>query len=62
MMGDPTLYARADMVEQSWDLVMPILEEWSKDTKFIPMYPAGSWGPDESDELIERDSRKWRRP
>ncbi len=61
-MGDPTLYARADMVEQSWDLVMPILEEWSKDTKFIPMYPAGSWGPDEADELIERDGRKWRRP
>ncbi|MCI0614328.1 hypothetical protein L0244_15185 [bacterium] len=26
------------------------------------MYPAGSWGPDEADELIERDGRKWRRP
>ncbi len=62
MIGDPTLYARSDMVEQSWDLVMPVLEEWSKDATSMPMYPAGSWGPEESDQLIERDGRKWRRP
>jgi glucose-6-phosphate 1-dehydrogenase len=61
MIGDPTLYARADMVELSWDLVMPILHGWEKDPN-ISNYPAGTWGPEEADQLIEKDGRKWRRP
>ena len=44
MMGDPTLYARADMVEQSWDLVMPDFRSMEKKMISIPMYPAGIMG------------------
>ncbi len=61
MIGDATLYARADMVELSWDLVMPILNAWEKDDS-IPLYPSGTWGPEEAEQLIEKDGRKWRRP
>jgi glucose-6-phosphate 1-dehydrogenase len=61
MVGDATLYARADMVELSWDLVMPVLNAWEKDDS-IPNYPAGAWGPDEAEQLIEKDGRRWRRP
>jgi glucose-6-phosphate 1-dehydrogenase len=61
MIGDPTLYARADMVELCWDLVMPIINKWENEGN-IPFYPAGTWGPDESEKLIEKDGSKWRRP
>ena len=61
MNGDATLFQRADMVEESWKTVTPILEIWQHQTNSeIPQYPAGSWGPKESDELLERDDRKWR--
>ena len=59
MTGDATLFQRADMVEESWKTVTPILEAWvNKST--LPKYAAGSWGPTEADDLIERDGRKWR--
>jgi glucose-6-phosphate 1-dehydrogenase len=62
MSGDPTLYTRQDMVEASWQIVEPILEVWGN-TKFdFPNYPAGSWGPKEADEMLERQGRKWRVP
>ena len=61
MIGDATLYARADMVELCWDLVMPVLNSWEKDDA-IPTFPAGTWGPEEAEALIEKDGRKWRRP
>jgi glucose-6-phosphate 1-dehydrogenase len=62
MLGDSTLYARGDMLETAWELVMPILEAWQAPTDKIPLYPAGSWGPEEADQLLERDGRRWRRP
>jgi len=62
MLGDSTLYARGDQVELSWELVMPILECWKNKCTGIPQYEAGSWGPQESDALLEKDGRKWRRP
>jgi glucose-6-phosphate 1-dehydrogenase len=64
MLGDPTLYARTDMTERGWEIVMPILDEWARvksDVSF-PNYEAGTWGPEASDELIERTGRRWRRP
>jgi glucose-6-phosphate 1-dehydrogenase len=61
MIGDATLYARADMVELSWDLVMPILHAWEKDPN-ISIYTAGTWGAEEAERLIEKEWRKWRRP
>ena len=58
--GDPTLFDRGDSVEAAWSLVDPILDVWSAArTATVPMYPAGAWGPKESDQLLERDDRQW---
>jgi glucose-6-phosphate 1-dehydrogenase len=62
MRGDATLFTRRDEVEQQWSFVDPILASWSMDEPPLCAYPAGSWGPDEADELMRRDGRKWRRP
>jgi glucose-6-phosphate 1-dehydrogenase len=64
ILGDSTLYARRDMTERGWEIVMPILNEWAatKDQVKFPNYEAGTWGPAESHEIIERDGRHWRRP
>jgi glucose-6-phosphate 1-dehydrogenase len=63
MLGDPTLFARRDEVETAWHLVQPILDGWAeRSTISLPKYEAGTWGPVEADQLIERDGRAWRRP
>jgi glucose-6-phosphate 1-dehydrogenase len=62
ILGDSTLYARRDMTERGWEIVMPILDAWQNSKEEIPKYEAGTWGPAESEELIERDGREWRRP
>jgi glucose-6-phosphate 1-dehydrogenase len=61
MLGDATLFNRADNVEACWKVVQPILDNWGKEkaTDF-PNYSAGSTGPKAADELIGRDGRKWR--
>ena len=63
MIGDSTLYIRGDALIQTWKFVQPILDYW-KDNKDAPLYgyPAGSWGPEYADELIEGDKMKWRYP
>ncbi|HZE72999.1 MAG TPA: glucose-6-phosphate dehydrogenase [Pyrinomonadaceae bacterium] len=61
MLGDSTLYARRDMVERGWEIVMPILNAWKKPAPDFPNYEAGSWGPKAAFELIERDGRAWRK-
>lgn len=61
--GDATLFDRADSVEAAWSLVDPILDVWSAaKSAIVPEYAAGSWGPKESDNLLERDGRKWYNP
>jgi glucose-6-phosphate 1-dehydrogenase len=61
MIGDATLFQRADMVEAGWCVVSPALDVWKAlPPRNFPNYPAGSWGPRESDELLERDGRHWR--
>jgi glucose-6-phosphate 1-dehydrogenase len=62
ILGDSTLYARRDMTERGWEIVMPILEAWQSKTAELPNYEAGTWGPVAADELIEKDGRRWRRP
>ena len=54
MKGDATLYAHGDSVEYSWAFVEPILDAWAADPS-IPLYgyPAGSWGPEAADNLME---------
>ena len=63
LIGDATLFSRGDMVEASWRLVMPLLEEWEESTAaHFPNYEAGSWGPEEANSWIARDRHRWRRP
>jgi len=62
MLGDSTLYARGDMVEAAWELVMPILDTWKEQKAEFPNYEAGTWGPQQADDWIEKDGRRWRRP
>jgi len=62
MAGDATLFQRADMVEASWNVVAPIQDVWKAlPPRNFPNYAAGTWGPQEADELIGRDGRQWRR-
>lgn len=58
--GDRTLFSRSEGIEASWQFIDNILYAWQtqKPPKF-PNYPPGSWGPEEADELIEKDSREW---
>ena len=61
MVGDATLFQRADMVEAGWSVIQPILDVWhALPARGFPNYPAGSWGPPEAAELLERDGRSWR--
>jgi glucose-6-phosphate 1-dehydrogenase len=62
MRGDATLFDRADGVEAAWTLVDPILEAWRGMKSPVPTYAAGTWGPREADQLLERDGRRWRKP
>ena len=62
MLGDSTLFARRDEVETAWAWLDPLLDAWAKDPRGPELYPAGTWGPEAADRLIERDGRKWRRP
>jgi len=63
MIGDSTLYQRADAVESAWKFVDPILKAWKNDHT-IPIYgyPAGTWGPEKADNLIEEKGMTWRYP
>jgi glucose-6-phosphate 1-dehydrogenase len=62
MSGDATLFARSDEVEQAWAFIDPIEEAWhAKESPPLYFYPAGTWGPDEAEELLARDGRAWRR-
>jgi glucose-6-phosphate 1-dehydrogenase len=62
MVGDPTLFIRSDEVDQAWEIVDPVLQVWQNDEVPLARYPAGTWGPREADELIEREGREWRTP
>jgi glucose-6-phosphate 1-dehydrogenase len=67
MLGDQTLFARHDNIAVSWELLRPLLDAWAsapEDSAEFPLhsYPAGSWGAEAADRLMERDGRAWRRP
>ncbi len=59
MLGDATLFQRADMVEAGWSIIAPLLEAWKHSPKGPASYSAGSWGPTESTALMARDGREW---
>ena len=61
MIGDQTLFQRADMVEAGWCVVSPLLDVWKAlPPRNFPNYASGTWGPRDADELLERDGRRWR--
>ena len=61
MAGDATLFMRRDAVEASWTWVQNVLDAWQRSgARWLPEYPAGTWGPLEADRLIHGDGRKWR--
>jgi len=62
MLGDQTLFWRSDGVEAAWSLVTPVLKRWEENEKSCPItfYKSGSWGPKDSETLLERDGRQWR--
>ena len=62
MIGDPTLFTRADEVEAAWTLVDPIEAAWRDGRPPLQMYQAGGWGPAAAAKLLEADGREWHRP
>jgi glucose-6-phosphate 1-dehydrogenase len=63
MQGDSTLFTRGDAIEEAWGIVDPILWAW-ENIPTIPIYgyPAGTWGPRESETLLEEANITWRYP
>jgi glucose-6-phosphate 1-dehydrogenase len=62
LLGDASLFTRADEVEEAWGIVDPIVDAWADGpAPEFPNYEAGTWGPPEADELLARDGRRWRR-
>jgi glucose-6-phosphate 1-dehydrogenase len=61
MLGDRTLFTRADEVDQAWRWAEDVLEGWRQQPSNVHFYPAGTWGPAWADAFIERDGRQWRR-
>jgi glucose-6-phosphate 1-dehydrogenase len=61
MLGDATLFTRADEIEEQWALVDAIVAAWGRDRPAFPNYAAGTWGPPSADDLLHRDGRSWRR-
>jgi len=62
MLGDPTLFTRADEVEHAWGFVDPIEVAWRAGRPPLEFYKAGTWGPKGSDRLLEADGHKWAVP
>jgi glucose-6-phosphate 1-dehydrogenase len=61
MIGDATLFQRADNIEAGWRAVQPILDAWAHNPgKGLEKYAGGSSGPAAADELLGRDGHHWR--
>lgn len=60
MIGDSTLFARADEVLASWKLITPVLEHWQATPITFPNYASGTWGPTAADQMLTRQNYRWR--
>jgi glucose-6-phosphate 1-dehydrogenase len=62
LLGDASLFTRADEVEEAWSIVDPIVGSWAdSESPPFPNYAAGTWGPEAADDLMAREGRRWRR-
>ncbi len=62
LLGDASLFTRADEVEQAWSIVDPVINAWADEpAPAFPSYEAGTWGPEAADDLLAREGRRWRR-
>ena len=61
MLGEATLFARADEVEEQWEIVDPVMQFWSRGGR-PGTYERGSWGPDSARELLAHDGHEWKNP
>jgi glucose-6-phosphate 1-dehydrogenase len=64
MLGDATLFAREDEVDEAWRICDAVLDGWRAhppDPRGAPNYEAGTWGPQEAHDFMARDGRAWRR-
>jgi len=60
MLGDATLFMRADQVEAAWTQIMPIIDVWESTPPLdFPNYGSGTWGPEDAEALIARDGNTW---
>jgi glucose-6-phosphate 1-dehydrogenase len=60
MLGDQTLFMSADIVEQGWRIVQPVLDAWAADEADVPGYASGRDGPTAAETLLKREGRRWR--
>jgi glucose-6-phosphate 1-dehydrogenase len=60
MQGDQTLFARSDWIYHAWSIVDPVIKYWeAKTIRDLPVYAAGTWGPEAAQALLARDGRTW---
>lgn len=57
--GDSTYFTRWDEVASAWAFVDRIAEAWAEGTDDLQHYPAGTWGPKKTDEILEKDGFHW---
>lgn len=60
MAGDASLFTRSDEIEACWRLIDPVIASWEQGEQSLASYTAGSWGPEEANQLLGRDNRRWR--
>jgi len=62
LLGDASLFTRADEVEEAWSIVDPVINAWAQQgAPDFPNYEAGTWGPEAAEDLLAREGRRWRR-
>ena len=60
ILGDQTLFTRADEVQEAWRIITPLLEYWESSNEELPKYTPGVWEFDQGDEFINLDGRSWK--
>lgn len=59
--GDATLFTRNDGIEAAWAIIDGVIQRYEQDdSPIVGRYKIGSWGPDESDDMLGNTGREWR--